>query len=252
VKPPVDRKLVVVTGASRGIGRAIAIAFAEQGWHVVANFRRERAEAEATAAMIVELGGSVELHQADIAVPDQVASLFAGLPRLDVLVNNAGVTRDAPLLTMGSPDWHSVIATNLGGISHCAQHAARIMIAAGSGVIINIGSSAAASARVGQANYAAAKSGLLGFTRSLARELLPHGVRVVTVAPGYTVTDMARAVPDAAAAEALRRIPLGRWARPEEVSAAVLFMASDAARGFAGQTIMVDGGRTVFETELGV
>lgn len=246
------RKIVLVTGASRGIGRAIAIAFARQGWHVVANFRRELAEAEATAQAIRAEGGSVELRQADIASADQVAALFADLPRLDVLVNNAGVTRDAPLPTMALADWQSVIGTNLGGIYHCARAAAPPMVAAGRGVIINIGSSAAASARSGQANYAAAKSGLLAFTRSLGRELAPYGVRVVTLSPGYTVTDMARAVPDATAQETLRRILLARWATPEEVSAAVLFLASDAARGFAGQTIMVDGGRTVFETEFGL
>jgi 3-oxoacyl-[acyl-carrier protein] reductase len=246
-----DRPVVMVTGASRGIGRAIALAFAAQQWHVVINYRRERNEAEATAAMIAQLGAGVEMRQADIGT-GQVAALFQHLPRLDVLVNNAGVTRDAPLMTMPLADWQSVIATNLSGLSRCAAHAAPIMVAAGRGVIINIGSSAAASARIGQANYAASKSALIGFTRSLNRELLPAGVRVVTVAPGYTVTDMARAVPDAAAAEALRRIPLARWAAPEEVSAAVTFMASDAARGFAGQTIMVDGGRTAFETEFAI
>jgi len=242
----------LVTGASRGIGRAIAVAFAQKGWHVIANFRREASEAQITAEMITAAGGTVALRQADIACSEQVAGLFQDLPRLDALINNAGVTRDAPLATMSLADWQSVLATNLGGIRHCAYEAARLMCRQGSGVIVNIGSSAAASARVGQANYAAAKSGLIGFTRSLGRELATFGVRVVMVAPGYTVTDMARAVPDKTAQEALSRIPLGRWARPEEVSAAVTFMASDAARGFNGQTIMVDGGRTVFETELGL
>ncbi len=242
----------MVTGASRGIGRAIAVAFAQKGWHIIANFRREVSEAQITAEMITAEGGTVALRQADIADSEQVAGLFQDLPRLDALINNAGVTRDAPLATMSLADWQSVLATNLGGIRHCAYEAARLMCRQGSGVIVNIGSSAAASARVGQANYAAAKSGLIGFTRSLGRELAPFGVRVVMVAPGYTVTDMARAVPDKTTQEALSRIPLGRWARPEEVSAAVTFMASDAARGFNGQTIMVDGGRTVFETELGL
>jgi 3-oxoacyl-[acyl-carrier protein] reductase len=153
---------------------------------------------------------------------------------------------------MAHADWRTVLDTNLAGVFHCSQAAAAIMCAAGSGAIVTIGSSAAASARAGQANYASAKSGLIGFTRSLARELAPHGVRVLMVAPGYTVTDMARAVPDATAQEALRRIPLGRYATPEEVSAAVTFFASEAASGFSGQTIMVDGGRTVFETELGL
>jgi 3-oxoacyl-[acyl-carrier protein] reductase len=244
--------VAVITGASRGIGRAIALEFARGGWHVVVNFRRERAEAQITAAAITDRGGSVALRQADIAAPGEAARLFAGLPRVDVLVNNAGITRDGPLATMPRSDFDAVLATNLGGVFHCARAAAPLMCAAGRGVIINIGSSAAASARAGQANYAAAKSGLIGFTRSLARELAPSGVRVVGLAPGYTVTDMARAVPDAAAAEALRRIPLARWARPEEVSGAVAFLASAAAAGFTGQTILLDGGRTAFETELGL
>jgi 3-oxoacyl-[acyl-carrier protein] reductase len=201
--------------------------------------------------MIIEAGGSVELRQADVAVPDQIASLFAGLARLDALVNNAGITRDAPFATMTLADWQSVIATNFDAVAACTRAAVPLMTEAG-GVVINIGSSAAASARAGQANYAAAKSGMVGFTRSLGRELAPLGVSVVTVAPGYTVTDMARAVPNATAQETLRRIPLSRWARPEEVAAAVVFMASRCARGFSGQTIMVDGGRTVFETELGL
>ncbi len=247
-----DQPLVIVTGASRGIGRAIAVAFAQKGWHVVANYRRERAEAQVTYDLITQQGGKVELRQADIASAEQVTGLFAGLTRVDALVNNAGVTRDAPLATMSLSEWQSVLSINLGGICHCTRAAARTMCAAGNGVIINIGSSAAASARAGQANYAAAKSGLIGFTRSLAREMAPYGVRVVTVAPGYTVTDMARAVPDKTAQETLRRIPLARWARPEEVSEAVTFMASAAAQGFSGQTIMVDGGRTAFETELGL
>jgi 3-oxoacyl-[acyl-carrier protein] reductase len=244
--------VVLVTGASRGIGRSVALAFAERGWHVIVNFRRELAEAESTAGMIRACGGSVSLRQADIASAEQVERLFQDLPRLDVLVNNAGVTRDAPLATMTLAEWQTVISTNLSGLALCARAAAKVMHRAGRGVIINIGSSAAASARSGQANYAAAKSGLLGFTRSLARELAPAGVRVVTLAPGYTVTDMARAVPDATAQEALRRIPLGRWALPAEVSAAVVFMASSAAAGFSGHTIMVDGGRTAFEAELGL
>jgi 3-oxoacyl-[acyl-carrier protein] reductase len=219
---------------------------------VVANYRRERGEAATAAALIEAQGGSVELRQADIADPAQAGALFEGLDRLDALINNAGVTRDAPLPTMAHADWRTVLDTNLAGVFHCSQAAAAIMCAAGSGAIVTIGSSAAASARAGQANYASAKSGLIGFTRSLARELAPHGVRVLMVAPGYTVTDMARAVPDATAQEALRRIPLGRYATPEEVSAAVTFFASEAASGFSGQTIMVDGGRTVFETELGL
>ena len=241
--------IAVVTGASRGIGRAISVAFGRQGWHVVINYRRELAEAEATAERVRAAGGSAEARQGDVGDAAQSAALLGGLKRLDVLVNNAGLTWDAPFATMTAAAWDAVIATNLRGILNCTR-AAMPLLAAGGGTIINIGSSAAASARAGQANYAASKSGMVGLTRAMGRDLAPQGIGVMAVAPGYTVSDMARAVPKAMMHEALMRIPLARCAEPEEIAAAVLFFSSPLGRGFAGRTIMIDGGRTVFETEI--
>jgi 3-oxoacyl-[acyl-carrier protein] reductase len=245
-----DAQVVLVTGGSRGLGRAIAVEFARRRHHVVINFRSQRVEAETTAGLVERAGGTAELRQADVSRADEVDGLFEGLSRLDVLVNNAGVTRDEYLLTMGEDSWRKVLATNLTAIFHCTRMAARLMCAARSGVIVNIGSSSAASARVAQVNYCTAKAALLGYSRSLARDLAARRVRVMTVAPGFTATDMADAVPDSLARQTLARIPLNRWGRPEEVARAVAFLASDLARGFSGQTLLVDGGRTAFETEM--
>lgn len=243
---------VLVTGASRGIGRSIAIDFGTRGYHVIVNYRREKQEAETTLAAIETAGGTGETRRADISKPEQVTDLFRGLRRLDVLVNNAGITRDGMLLTMRPDNWKAVLATNMVALFHCSKHATRLMCGARQGVIVNIGSSSAMSARIGQTNYSTAKAALMGFSRSIAREFASSGIRVATVAPGFTATDMAQAVPDAEAQATIERIPLRRWARPQEVVRAVAFVASDAARCFSGQTLIVDGGRTAFETEMGL
>jgi len=146
--------VALVTGASRGLGRAIAVELAGGGYHLICNYRREHEEAEKTAALIVQAGGTAELRRADLAQPDEVAGLFKGLRRLDLLVNNAGITRDEFLLTMRRESWEGVLATNLSAIFHCSRYAARLMCAAKRGVIIHIGSSSATSARVGQATTA--------------------------------------------------------------------------------------------------
>ena len=249
---PQGQPVAVVTGGSRGLGRSIAVELARRGYHVVVNYRCEEQEAQRTMALIAELNGSAETRRVDLTETSEVPRLFAGLKRLDLLVNNAGITRDELLLLMRPESWRSVMSTNLTAIFHCSRYAARLMCAARRGVIIHISSSSAASARVGQTNYSSAKAGLLGLTRSMARELANHGVRVMTVAPGFTASDMAAAVPDALASAAIDRIPLHRWGMPIEVSRAVVFLASDAARGFTGQTWMVDGGRTALETEFGL
>lgn len=241
--------VAMVTGASRGLGRAIAIGLARKNYHLIINYRREQQEAEKTLELIQAIGGSAELRRADLTKPEEVVSLFKGLKRLDILVNNAGITRDGVMLTMPIDSWNKVIATNLSAVFHCSRMAARLMCAAKRGVIIHIGSSSATSARLGQSNYSSAKSALLGMTRSMAREMAAYGVWVLTVAPGFTSSDMAGAVSDQVAQASLDRIPLGRWGRPDEITRAVVFLASDAAAGFSGQTWMVDGGRTAFETE---
>lgn len=244
-----EKPVVLVTGASRGLGRAIAIDFGKRDYHVIVNYRREHREAQTTAEAIRLAGGTVELRQADISKAEDLPGLFHDLKRLDVLVNNAGITRDELLIMMKAQSWNSVMETNLTAVFRCTKFAANLMLAAKGGTIVNIGSSSAMSARVGQANYCSAKAAMLGYTRSLARELAPAGIRVVTVAPGFTVTDMAESVSEKASKEAMERIPLGRWAKPKEVVSAVAFAASSAARCFTGHTLLVDGGRTSFEVE---
>lgn len=190
------------------------------------------------------------MHQADVSRAADVVRLFQGLKRLDVLVNNAGITRDELFLMMKARSWNAVVETNLSAVFRCAKSAAHVMLAAKRGTIINICSSSAMSARVGQANYCSAKAAMLGYSRSLARELAPKGIAVVTVAPGFTVTDMAELVSEESSQAAMARIPLERWARPDEVVSAVAFAASSAGRCFSGHTLLVDGGRTGFEVEF--
>jgi 3-oxoacyl-[acyl-carrier protein] reductase len=244
-----SRAVALVTGASRGLGRAIALELAARNYHVILNYKREHNEAQQTLQAILQTGVTAELCQADITKPEELHRMFAGIPRLDVLVNNAGITRDELLITMRQESWQQVMATNLSAVFHCSQMAAKLMCAAGKGTIVNIGSSSSASARVGQTNYSAAKSGLIGLTRAMAAELITYGVRVVTVAPGFTASDMAHAVSDDVQSSSLQRIPLARWGRPEEIAATVAFLVSDAAAAITGQTWMVDGGRTAFEAE---
>ena len=244
--------VALVTGGSRGLGRAIAVELAGHGYHLIIKYRREQQEAEKTMALITQIGGSVELRRADLTKTEEIVILFKGLRRLDLLINNAGITRDEFLLTMRPESWDTVLATNLSAVFHCSRFAARLMCAKKRGVIIHIGSSSSASARMGQVNYSCAKSALLGMTRSMARELSSYGVRVMTVAPGFIMTDMADAVSDTVTQAALARIPLGRWGKLHEVSRTVAFLASDAAQGFSGHTWMIDGGRTAFETEVGL
>lgn len=241
---------VLVTGASRGIGRAIAVTLAAAGWHVTGTYRREDAAARAVADSIRATGGSITFYPLDVASPADIRQLLAAIPPLDALVNNAGITRDAQLIAMTGADWNAVLDTNLKGAACLCHDAAQQMSGRGRGMIVNIGSSAALSARAGQANYAAAKCGLLGLTRQLAQELAPQQLRVMMVVPGFTATDMAKAVPDALMKQTLRRIPLGRWGEPAEVAAAVAFALSDAASGFNGQLLLVDGGRTAYEREF--
>jgi 3-oxoacyl-[acyl-carrier protein] reductase len=170
--------------------------------------------------------------------------------RVDVLVNNAGITRDEYLMLMRPESWRDVLQTNLNGAFHCAKAVARSMCAARHGVIINIGSGSSVSPRAGQVNYGTSKSSLIGFTKSLARELAGQGVRVLLVAPGFIETDMSRAVSRKAAEESLQKIPLGRWGSPEEVASVVGFLASDDAALMTGQTVIVDGGRMAEENDF--
>ncbi len=238
----------LVTGAGRGIGRAVALALAGEGARVAVNYARRGAEAEETAAAIRAAGGEAEVIQGDVSRPEDcrrlVEAAAARWGGLHILVNNAGITRDTLLLRMRDEDWEEVLATNLGGVFRCTREAARIMLRQRSGRIVNVASVAAFAGNPGQANYAAAKAGVIAFTRVVARELGSRGVTVNAVAPGYIETDMTRPLPERLKEEVLARVPLGRFGSPADVAAAVLFLVSPAAGYITGQTLVVDGGLT--------
>lgn len=254
--PPRSGSVALVTGASRGLGRAIAIELAGRGQHVIVNYNKNQREAEETLHRIVGQGGAGTLAQADVSQPEQVQAMFQAVfkahRRLDILVNNAGITCDGYFMTMRRQNWDEVIASDLGSALYCCKMAAGPMAGARRGVIVNIGSSSALSARPGQVNYGTAKSALLGFSRTLARELAGKGIRVLVVVPGFISTPMTEALPREVARETLARIPLQRWGTAEEVARAVAFFSSDAARCYSGQSIVIDGGRTAFEQEYGL
>jgi 3-oxoacyl-[acyl-carrier protein] reductase len=249
-----QQRVAVVTGGSRGIGRAIALELARRGDFVIINYVQGANQAAATIATIEAAGGRGRAIRADVARPEQVRDLFQTVfhdhGRVDVLVNNAGITRDEFFLMMKPASWDVVLNVNLHGVYYCCKAVSRAMCAAGQGVIINIGSGSGISPRLGQVNYGATKAALLGFTRSLARELAPKGVRALVVAPGFTRTEMSQVVPADSVETTLRLIPLGRWGLPEEIATVVDFMASDDAAQITGQTIVVDGGRTAGEQDF--
>ena len=249
-------RIALVTGASRGLGRAISIELAHRGAFVAVNYLRNGEDALKTLELIRQAGSDGALFPADVSNPDAVNSMFAELlrekRRIDILVNNAGITRDQPYLMMREEDWRSVLQTDLHALFFCCKAALRPMCSARQGTIINIGSGSGISPRPGQVNYSAAKSALVGFARSLAREACRHNVRVLVVAPGFTATDMSQALPPNVIQESLRKIPLGRWGLPEEIASVVGFLASDDAGFINGQTVVVDGGRAAIEQDFHV
>jgi 3-oxoacyl-[acyl-carrier protein] reductase len=242
---PLAGKVALVTGASRGIGRAIAMRLATDGARVAVNYQRNAEAAQEVAAAISAAGGAAQVLPADVANRDQVDGMVAGLVktwgRLDILVNNAGITRDTLLLRMREDDWDAVLDTNLRGAFLCTKAAVRPMLRTG-GRIINISSVVGQTGNPGQANYAAAKAGLIGFTMALAREVASRSITVNAVAPGYITTDMTAEIKPEYAERLLQMIPLGRLGQPEEVAELVAFLASDRAAYITGQTIRVDGG----------
>lgn len=242
---PLAGKVALVTGASRGIGRAVALRLAADGARVGVNYAQNRAAAEETAAAITQAGGEALLLPADVADKAAVDAMFTSLAdawrRLDILVNNAGITRDTLLLRMGEEAWDAVLATNLRGAYLCAKAALRPMLRGG-GRIINISSVVGQIGNPGQANYAAAKAGLIGFTMALAREVASRNITVNAVAPGYIATDMTAQIKPEYATKLQEMIPLGRLGQPEEIAELVAFLASDRAAYITGQTIRVDGG----------
>jgi len=237
-------RTAIVTGASRGIGRAVALSLAGAGATVVAAARGDHAEA--TAAEIAGAGGQAVAVSMDVtdaaSVQAAVDATLERFGRVDVLVSNAGITRDQLLLRMKRGDWDAVLATNLTGAFICAQAVAKPMLRQRAGRIVFVGSVVGQMGNAGQANYAASKAGLVGFAKSLARELASRGVTVNVVAPGLIDTDMTRVVGESARAAWASSIPLGRLGSPEDVAAAVTFLASDAAAYITGQVLAVNGG----------
>jgi 3-oxoacyl-[acyl-carrier protein] reductase len=232
-----EGKLALVTGASRGIGRAIAEELARAGASVVVGYRSGKDEAEELAASI---GGRAV--QADVSSPEDAKRLVEEAGDVDVLVNNAGLTRDGVLARMPDDDWRTVIETNLSSVFYTCRAVTRPMMRRRSGAIVNISSIVGVHGNWGQANYAASKAGIIGFTKSLARELGSRNVRANVVAPGYVRTQLTEVLPEEATAAMIGNTPLGRVAEPEEVAGAVRFLASDEASFITGDVLLVDGG----------
>jgi len=241
----VDGRTALVTGGSRGIGRAIALELAREGAKVAINFASNEAKAREVAEEISKFGGTAILAQANVGVAKEARSMVEKVAKefthLDVLVNNAGITRDTLLPSMTDEQWVEVIQTNLNGCFFCTSAAIPIMTAQSYGRIINISSMNGQVPALGQANYSASKGGIIAFTRTAAAELVHSGITVNTIAPGYTETDMFDAVPPALQAKIKGRIPMGRFAHPEEIAKAVTFLVADGDY-ITGQQINVNGG----------
>lgn len=239
-------KVALVTGGSRGIGRAVALKLAEQGADVAINYAGNTAAAEEVKAAIEKLGRKALLVQGSVADTDGVQAIVnqvvKELGRLDILVNNAGITRDGLLMRMKEADWDAVLETNLKGVFNCSKAVMRTMMKQKSGRIVNMASVVGEMGNAGQANYAAAKAGVIGFTKSLAKEVASRGITVNAVAPGFIATDMTKVLTDDQKAEMAKSIPLGRAGQPEDVANAVLFLVSDEAAYITGQVLNVDGG----------
>jgi 3-oxoacyl-[acyl-carrier protein] reductase len=232
-----DGKRALVTGASRGIGRAIAVELARAGAEVVVGYRSGQAEAEELAG---EIGGAAV--QADVASPEDARRLVEEAGDLDVLVNNAGLTRDGLLARMSDDDWRTVIDTNLSSVFYTCRAVTRPMMKKRGGAIVNVSSVVGVHGNWGQTNYAASKAGIIGFTKSLARELGSRGIRANVVAPGYVKTQLTDVLPEEATQAMVAQTPLGRVAEPHEIAGAVRFLASDDASFITGEVVLVDGG----------
>jgi len=241
-----EGKTALVTGASRGIGRAIAIALAEAGADVAVNYAGSEQAAEEVVRHIESLGRSAIKVQADVSSSSQVEQMVGQVlerfGKLDILVNNAGITRDNLIMRMKEEEFDQVINTNLKGVFNCIKAVTRPMMKQRSGKIINISSVVGALGNAGQANYAAAKAGVIGLTKAAARELASRGITVNAVAPGFIVTDMTDKLPEETRRQLLAQIPLARFGQTEEIARVVCFLASDGAAYMTGQTLFVDGG----------
>ncbi len=245
-----QNKVALVTGASRGIGRACALALAQSGAQVVINYRGQQQAADALVAQIEQAGGKAIAVQADVSQADDVERLVKATTdafgRLDILINNAGITRDNLLLRMKDAEWDDVLNTNLRGTFLLTKAVLRPMMKARWGRIISISSVVGLTGNAGQANYAAAKAGLIGFTKSVAREMASRSITANVVAPGFIDTDITKDLSDDIKTAVVNTIPAGRFGQPDDVAAVVAFLASDHAAYITGQTLAVDGGMTMY------
>lgn len=241
-----EGRVAVVTGGGRGIGRAIAVRLAEEGAKVAVSYRSNEEEAEKTATLVREAGAECEIFRGDVASPDDVKALFEGVGEafggVDILVNNAGVTRDNIMLRMKEDEFDAVVRTNLKGTYLCTRAVLRGMVRARWGRIVNVSSVVGLIGNAGQANYAASKAGIIGFTKSVAREVAPRGITVNAVAPGYVETELTASLPEEVKDQIRAQTPAGRIGEPEEIAEVVAFLAGEGASYVTGQTIAVDGG----------
>ncbi len=241
-----EHKIAIVTGGSRGIGREIALELAKKGANIVINYSGNSEAANKVAKEIEVLGRQTLVIQANVADPNEVNSMFQKtletFGKIDILVNNAGITRDNLMMRMKEEEWDTVINTNLKGVYNCMKAATRPMMKQKSGKIINISSVVGILGNPGQVNYVAAKAGVIGMTKTIAKELASKGINVNAVAPGFIKTDMTEELPDVIKENLLNEIPLKEFGNPEDVAKAVCFLASEDARYITGQTLSVDGG----------
>lgn len=240
-------RIVVITGGSKGIGRSVAFKFAEEGARIVlAHYDADDSAAQETLDALKSKGITAEAHKVDVSsfeVVDQwFKEIFDRFDRVDVLINNAGITRDTLLMRMKEGDWDAVMGVNLKGVFNCTRAVVRPMIKERGGRIINISSVVGQIGNAGQANYAASKAGVMGLTKTTARELAGRGITVNGVAPGFIDTEMTAMLPDKVREEFLRQIPMGRMGTPDEVAEVVYWLCSDAASYVTGQIIHVNGG----------
>jgi 3-oxoacyl-[acyl-carrier protein] reductase len=242
-------KVALVTGGSRGIGRAISLALAEAGADILVNYARSDKQADEVKREIEALGRKCVTVRADVSKFEQAQNLGKAVinhfGKVDILVNNAGVNRDRTLRRMTPEQWNEVIQTNLTSLFNCTKAVIEPMIAQGGGVIISISSIIGEMGNVGQTNYAATKAGIIGFTKSLARELASNNIRVNAVAPGFIETDMLGTVPEDIRKQILTQIPLGRFGTPKEIALAVLYLCSPAASWITGITLRINGGHYI-------
>ncbi|MDD4319963.1 MAG: 3-oxoacyl-[acyl-carrier-protein] reductase [Acidaminococcaceae bacterium] len=241
-----DGKVAFVTGGSRGIGKAIVLALANAGADIAINYAGNLTAAEEVAEQVTAMGRKVILVQGDVAntttATEMIEKVVTELGKIDILVNNAGITRDGLLVRMKEEDWDAVLTTNLKGVFNCTKAAAKHMMKQKAGKIVNISSVVGIMGNASQANYAAAKAGCIGFTKSVAKELASRGINVNAVAPGFIATDMTKVLPEKVVEKMAAGIPLKHAGEPKDVANAVLFLVSEEAAYITGQTLNVDGG----------